>query len=449
MGNFIFDVGATTISGLRNDQPLYKFIREANIENEVYENIHKLSTGMVVHIDGKKIFRYADEEKWMEECANKFGNETQIKKFWNLIFRIEKKSYKLIDSLKNFPPVKLLDYLSLPKNPLNIDLLYYLTRSVKDVLKNFDLHKNQLFSDFINEQLIITSQAYVDEVPFLPGALALNYPAESYYVNGGMSSFAQIIEKKFTNSGGEIKFKHSVLKIKNNKKIFSVETNKGAYKGRNVISNIPVWGNEVFFDEGSNGKNYFNRLSKQNNTKWGAVTLYFAVEDNFDDIFNDFGSLFHQVHFKSKVTGSKSFFVSISKRGDLNKAPDGWRTVTISTHTVNPEEWKNKTKEEYEQDKQTVINEIFEKLNEIFPGFEKLTKKYILSASPKTFEFYTKRKNGCVGGIPATFSKNFFRQIPSVTPVDNFFLTGDTVFPGQGAPAVIFGAMKLIEKLTE
>lgn len=448
-GNFNFDTGATTLSGFREDQPLYKFIKDADIENEVRKNLTKLSTGIVIHnlLQGKeKIYRYADENTWVNECVKKFAPEEKMKedmkRFWQLIFKLERKSYKLIPSLKNFPPSDLWDYFSLPKNPSNINLLYYLTKTVDNVLKKFGLENNLPFKKFLNEQLMITAQAHTDKVPFLPACLALNYPAETYYINGGIYSFSKIMQDKFTKLGGEILFKHRAEKIINERSSYKIITNRGEYFSKKIISNAPVWNNENLFED-TKAKKYFHKLSGKNSEAWGAFTLYFGIEDKF----NDYGSLYHQIHFKSSIAASGSVFVSLSKGGDEQKAPAGWRTITVSTHIVNPGEWKNYTEEAYEEKKKILTCEILKSLEDTFENFTGCKKKFILSGSPKTFEFYTKRKNGYVGGMPTTIERNFFKQIPSKTPLENFYLVGDTVFPGQGAPAVILGAMMLVARL--
>lgn len=443
IGNFNFDVGATTLSGFREDQPLHKFIKEAGIEKEVNENIFKQNIGIVIHnVLKEKIYRFSDENLWIKECIEKFNGDERMREFWNLIFELEKKSYKLIPKLKNFPPVKFSDYLSLPKNPANARLLSYLNRTVDDILKKLNLHGNAEFKNFLNEQLIITAQAHIDKVPFLPASLALNYPAETYYINGGMYSFAKIMEDKFKELGGKILFKHRVQKIENVNNKFKLYTNKGEYLSDKIISNVTIWDNGKFFSDNDSRK-YFNDLSYKTPDAWGAFTLYFGIEDTFED----YNSLYHQVHFKSKIAGSQSYFVSISRKEDLQKAPQNWRTITISTHIKNPEEWKNYDKDKYDEKKQILRGEIMKSLNENFRGFENSKKKFILSGSPKSFEFYTKRKNGYVGGIPTSIERGFFKQISSITPIKNFYLIGDTVFPGQGAPAVILGSMLLVNRV--
>jgi len=68
---------------------------------------------------------------------------------------------------------------------------------------------------------------------------------------------------------------------------------------------------------------------------------------------------------------------------------------------------------------------------------------YLLSGTPNTFEFYTKRYRGYVGGIPHSLRKSLINMSPNKTMLKNFYLSGDTAFPGQGIPAVVLGALNI------
>ncbi len=72
---------------------------------------------------------------------------------------------------------------------------------------------------------------------------------------------------------------------------------------------------------------------------------------------------------------------------------------------------------------------------------------YLLSGTPSTYEFYTGRFNGFVGGIPHSVKKNLLRMPPNKTPFTNLYMVGDTVFPGQGIPAVVLGALNTVNRI--
>ena len=71
----------------------------------------------------------------------------------------------------------------------------------------------------------------------------------------------------------------------------------------------------------------------------------------------------------------------------------------------------------------------------------------MLAGTPDTFEFYTNRKNGFVGGIPHSIHTNLLFMTPNVTPFPNLYIIGDSVFPGQGIPAVVLGAMNVVNRI--
>ena len=69
------------------------------------------------------------------------------------------------------------------------------------------------------------------------------------------------------------------------------------------------------------------------------------------------------------------------------------------------------------------------------------------TASPRTFERWTGRPLGRVGGVPrrAGWGNYFGLRRPAVAP--GLFLVGDSIFPGQSTLATALGGYKLAERL--
>lgn len=437
---FTFDAGATTLSGLLDHQPLGKLFNQLNIN----PNVKKLDPGMVVFLKDKKIIRYADKNQWINETNKKFNiNQTR---FWNEIYNIESKAWDLIGNNYKLPPRSISDLLSLTKlsNFKHVDLLPGLIKPLKHLLKKYKLDKNIDFKNFIDEQLLISTQNKSDLAPYLTSAIGLAYPSETYYPYGGIYKPLELVLEYFKSGGGEIKFKEKVINIDQEQGFYKISTEKGhTYQAKGVISNIPIWNMKNI----TNGyiKDYFNEASKDFKTSWGAFTLYFAVEDNLD-----LETAYYQLHTKNQLphVNSKSIFVSFSLKDDLEKSPKCWRTVTISTHTKT-DEWENISKEEYDMRKDELENAILEEFNYFFPELSLKPKMYINSGTPKTFDFYTGRYRGFVGGIPHTIKKNILSLTPNKTPFENFYLVGDTVFPGQGIPSVVVGSLNIIQRIKD
>jgi phytoene dehydrogenase-like protein len=73
--------------------------------------------------------------------------------------------------------------------------------------------------------------------------------------------------------------------------------------------------------------------------------------------------------------------------------------------------------------------------------------KFFTTGTPKTFERYTGRKNGFVGGLPFLYGTNPQSLLSPVTKFKDIYRVGDTVFPGQGLCGVVAGALQLHYRL--
>lgn len=438
--SFTFDVGATTLSGVLPNQPLGKFFKELNIK----PNLKKLDIGMIIKLKNKDIIRYSDKNKWINEANQKFGIEQ--KEFWDKIYTIESKAWNLISDNYRLPPKNLSDLIHLAKisNFRYIDLIEGLFRPLKLLLERYKLDKNKDLVDFIDEQLLISTQNTSILAPYLTSAIGLAYPSETYYPYGGIYKPLELALNYFKSKGNEIKFKEKVISILKKDDYYEITTLKGnIYKSKGIISNIPIWNMKEICN--GNIREYFTDISDSFKKSWGAFTLYFVVKDKID-----LDTSYYQIHTKSQLpyASSKSIFVSFSLDDDFEKAPKGWRTVTISTHT-NVDNWENLSNDEYESRKKTLENSILEEFNYAFPELRQEEKLYIESGSPKTFKFFTGRYKGYVGGIPHTVKKSILSLPSNITPFDNFYIVGDTVFPGQGTPAVVLGALNVVQRIKD
>jgi len=63
-----------------------------------------------------------------------------------------------------------------------------------------------------------------------------------------------------------------------------------------------------------------------------------------------------------------------------------------------------------------------------------------LPGTPVTFQYYTRRPLGMVGGFAQT---SLFAARGPQTGIDNLWLVGDSIFPGQSTAGVTLGAMRV------
>ena len=187
-----------------------------------------------------------------------------------------------------------------------------------------------------------------------------------------------------------------------------------------------------------NVRDYLSKdIARIPDTIWGGLDIYGVIEDTIDDK----GALYHQLH-----DDGYSVFLSLSDRDDLIKAPDGYRVFSCSTHERNPESWFGLGEEEYDKKKQEAFERVEAPLHKYFDGYTDAKKILTEFATPFSYEFYTRRSFGRVGGIPHTRSRKLWQWRSNATPQRGFYMVGDTVFPGQGTPALAQGALNLLER---
>jgi len=436
--DFLFDAGATTLSGVQAHQPIGKLIRELDLEL----NFTKIDPGIIVKYKNQLIRRYADQSKWVSELSQVTNlPKTNLEKLFNKLAQIDKRAWSLLACNPNLMPKDLWAFIKLSKNIKDLDLGILMLKDFQSMLDSHQLNNPDL-KNILNEILLISTQSYSPEAPIMSAALGLEYPREVYYSFGGITELAHLLAKRFTEDQGTLMLRQKVINIHSLKNIYHIQTDKGeSFQARRVIANIPIW-NIPGISSNAVQKS-FSKLSKNFDKAWSAFTCYFSVPEKAN-----LESLYYQIHTDNLVNcGSKSIFVSFSHPDDRKKSPEGYRCVTISTHTP-ADHWHNLEPEKYAELKQETQDQIIKIFLESFLQYQASDIEFVISGTPKTFLHYTKRHKGFVGGIPHSTSRPLFLLPNHISDIQDFYLVGDTSFPGQGIASVIYSAQSLINKIS-
>jgi phytoene dehydrogenase-like protein len=138
-------------------------------------------------------------------------------------------------------------------------------------------------------------------------------------------------------------------------------------------------------------------------------------------------------------------FCSVSSADDLGRAPAGHRTVTVSTH-VRPAVIAAGTAEDKARHVAWVQRRLRETLAALAPEWEEGV-ELEMTASPRTFERFTGRFLGLVGGIPRRAGLHNYRDLRPKALLPGLHLVGDTGFPGQSTLAAALGGVKVADAL--
>lgn len=392
-GPFVFDAGATTLSGMLPHKPL-GILFDLLGEKPPYESV---DPGMVIHLStGEVITYHQDFEKWMTELSVHFP-QLEHRKFWKKIHQIDQLGWELLGHLRKFPSFDPQDFFFIFKNPRFLKVLPYFFLSTDMALKFYNLDDPR-YREMINGILLISAQSDAPHIPFLVGALSLAYPRETYIPQGGMKGLMDFFEDQFAKRG---------IVLKKKTKVISGDTCELTLQTGEKIS-----GDRIIY----------NTLSPEGKEQgsWGAYTLYFATE-------GPLANPYQQVHLNHHLV--KNYFVSSSLKGE----------VTISTH-VAARDWMELDPEEYKRKKK-----LFEKIimDDFLVRFSVKEVKSLTAGTPSSFEHYTGRESGFVGGLPFLYGKNPWALANFTTKNKNVFQVGDTIFPGQGLVGVVAGALML------
>tara|TARA_R110002126_G_scaffold200584_4_gene348172 strand:+ start:510 stop:2018 length:1509 start_codon:yes stop_codon:yes gene_type:complete len=441
---FTFESGATTLIGFDEKQPLWKLENKTGIQIPREE----IAPSMTVRLAGEEIVRYKDREEWIKEAGRVFGNPQAQRAFWEEALKVSDTVWDV--SLKNpfFPPQNIKDWgrLAVSNSPFDVWVLPYAIKSVQDVMRKFGVDTPK-FQRFVDEQLMITAQSKSEDTPFLFGAAGLTYTNYSnFYVPGGLLEMINSIRTFIQEKDGALHTKEAVTHIEKNGDEFVVQTKKRkSYQAPIVVSNIPIW--DMAEITSGEMKSYFEEESKDFEQAWGAITLGIATTDTYPDEM----SLHHQLHLDKEetipFTDSESIFVSMSKRGDTERAPAGKRTLNISCH-ASPERWFS-LNGEYDSAKEKAERFIVKSLKQNLPGFDKAEIETIHTATPVTWQNWVYRKKGRVGGIPQSMARSLLKWTPNQTPFSGLYLVGDTTYPGQGIPGVTLSSINVYWRIKQ
>jgi len=428
-GAMTFDVGATTFSGVKPSQPVGQVFAELGID----PNLERQDPGMLVRIDGETIVRHAHPEAWIESVSTRFG--TSQRAFWHDLYRLDAAVWDLIGSRAYLPPATVADWFAManPSNFSALRLLPGMVLSMAQRMARYGVNNDALFRRFVDEQLLISTQSVAQDAPWLTAALGLTYPSETYYPVGGMYRPALQLVRSITNNGGNVLFRRVVTSIEPMKGALHVRCANGQeFRARHVVNSIPIW-NLARIASGRL-QSWAQRHAKRNSTAWCAITAYAAFEGR-----HTLPTAYVQAHLRQPIPGvhSNSIFVTVKPNHDTLKAPDGVITVTLSTHG----RWGQVPQSA------VLMPHLKLALFDAVPELAQMPMIHFEVGHPTTWQRYTLRHHGFVGGLPHSTRRPIMCMPPNQTPVPGFWMIGDTAFPGQGTPSVMLGARNTVRRI--
>ena len=133
-------------------------------------------------------------------------------------------------------------------------------------------------------------------------------------------------------------------------------------------------------------------------------------------------------------------FLSLSPDWDRSRAPQNHRALTMSTHT-QLEPWREmylRDREAYGTLKRDYTDRILDAAKVALPKLREAA-ALVLGGTPVTFERFTRRSGGWVGG----FAQTSLLRVLGPRIGSGLWLVGDSIFPGQSVPSVALGGLRV------
>lgn len=426
---FRFDVGATLVGGF-GDRGIH-----ARMDAWLGLGLEpvRVEPAMVVHLPDASVERYSDA-RWMPERRRVFGLGAEP--FWERLERIAERAWEFAAGLPMLPAdPRGFAALLAAMRPRHRVLAGTVGRRVADVLPS---DAGPRLRAFVDAQLLITAQAGA-EADLAYGATALDLAREgTFHLAGGIGAIATSLARAVRTRGGRIAYKTSAVALETGRagRIAAVRSADGRrFEARTVVAALPVQNVAALLADPPAAL----RGAAARPARWGAFMLYVALPAG---VVPDALPLHHQlVRAYGEPPGEgATAFLSFSAPGERGRAPDGGRTVTISTHT-DVARWERALADGREAALRAALADALRAaLERVVPGAGERA-LFVETATPATFARYTGRARGLVGGLPQLPGNAGLFALSHRSGVPGLVLAGDTVFPGQSTVGASLGGI--------
>ena len=436
-GGARYESGATLFSGFGEGQLFRRWIDELELDIEVgtMDPLVELRT---------PDFRLAippDRELFLTRLtALAPGSERAIRAFFAEQRKVADALWALFDEPALLPPFDAKAFFRhVRRAPRYLPLLRVIGLPLEVVVRRHGLSDCQPLRTFLDAVTQITVQCGVADVeaPFALAAMDYYFRGTGH-VHGGIGQLAWALARATEAHGGELRFTDQVRAITPVGDGWHLKTRKGELRARQVIANLTPHALRRIRGESTAR---LDRLASAVEGGWGAAMIYLTLAEGALAERPEAHHLELVADERAPFTEGNHLFCSISA-ADEERGPKGERTVTISTHVP----MRTLRESEPAPFIRTIQERMARNLDRLAPELTAAT-IHSMTGSPRTFERFTGRDFGYVGGIPRRKGLHHYRALTNPPIWPGLWMVGDSVFPGQSTLATALGGIKVAGQL--
>jgi C-3',4' desaturase CrtD len=441
---FAFDVGATTLVDFE----------PGGVGGELFTDIGMSSPegdalpGYVAWLPDRTVTLYRDAPAWHVERLRLLGNSLAHHRFWHWMDRLAAIFWRASRAGVRLPIRNISDTFRAVRRVglLHLPLVRYLRWTMGDALRRCGLREDRPLAGLLSMLLEDTVHARIDEAPLLNGALGITIRGAGLTrARGGMYGFWRRFVAHYRHLGGVLRVGCPVRQLDRRSAGegggFRLLTRHGIFLARQLVSALPAdLTARIAPPQAAEALQPF--LRRDAGARGGALVVFLGVPE--DEVAGQTFTHHQLLHDYDRPLGNgNNMFVSVSASGDTESAPAGYRAVMISTH-CDLADWCVCGPEEYRQLKEEMSARLLALARRVYPN---LGRRALVceAATPRTYERFTRRPDGAVGGLRLNLGNSNQHAVPHDIGVPGFFLVGDTTWPGLGTVACVLGSRLVAE----
>ncbi|MBZ4415665.1 NAD(P)/FAD-dependent oxidoreductase [Myxococcus sp. RHSTA-1-4] len=433
-----FEAGATLSSGFEPHQLFGRWIREHGMA----VTVEWLDPVVELRTPELRLPVHRDRARFIESlCALPGAPVSGIRRLFALQARVAGALWPLFDDPELLPPLDMkallrhagraFQYAPLPR---------WMGRPLGAVLEHLGLAGFTPLRTYLDALCQITVQCGAAEAESLFALAAMDYYWRGTgHVRGGIGRLAEALARAVEHGGGTVLLANRVKSLTRVPGGWSVSARRGELRARHVVANLLPRGVTRLLGLPPEQLPRLGALSERIEEGWGAAMLYLVVRA---PEHGDGGA--HHLELVRNTSApfieGNHLFMSISGEADEGRAPVGHRTVTVSTHVPLKALARMSA-----EDQGRYLSGIQEHMHQ---GLEQLAPEWMaglthtMTASPRTYQRFTQREGGAVGGVPRRAGLANYRNLGPMQVMDGLWLVGDSVFPGQSTLATAVGGVR-------
>ncbi len=434
---FSFDVGATTFVDFAEHGVGGRFLREVGVTVP-----GEALAGYRVHLPDRELTLWRDRPRWHRERSRVLGDTERHRAFWTLLDRINDVFWEVTRTGSIELPIRRPAQLTAALralSPRDWSLARYLRWTMADALRAHGLRGDRALCTVLGMLLEDTVHSDVDAAPLINGAMGINIRGAGLTrFEGGARGLWKALIRRYRELGGELRLGTAVHRVDPG---FAIHSSGGVEQAGTVVSSVPAEVTARLAPFCAPTLHPWVRRDRPH--RGGAVLVMLGVPEHevpgaitHHGLFQDYDAPFGE---------GNNMFVSVSSAGDKASAPEGWRSVMISTHCeLAP--WQGLDAAAYEAKKSAIGGKLVALARRVYPKLGREARIYEV-ATPRTYERFTGRPQGAVGGVRQRLDNTNLHAVPHDIGIPGFRVVGDTTWPGLGTVSCLVGAAAVVRSL--